>query len=667
MANISITAECNQSCACCFARGTFAEGESPEMSQEAFEAALDLLERSEVGQMRLLGGEPTLHPSFPRMLEQATERDLEVLVFSNGLIPEQSLTALEKIDEGAVKVLVNVTAGPGNEAGDGQKVALARLGKRAIVGANISRPGMPLRDLLEAIDRFDLSRVIRLGLAQPRAEGDNRWLHPRLYRVVGEEIAGLMRMAAERDVELQFDCGFVPCMFPQSALDTISGLDPPLGMRCGAIPDILPDGRVIACYPLSSLAHVKMADGASLEALREQLNGKLAAYRSVQVYGECVGCPLLADDRCRGGCLSAAMQRMRRGPFELAQEHTPCGAARAPRSDKAQRERAVWSIPWVDQPPAFWEAIRDDYGEQIGEVYLPLPVLEVGSGRPLQPSDYLLDFIKSGVLPISVLVNPIVLTEDARDIAPELIEAVRRLRGTACVRGATVANADLGRQMREAFPDLTLTASTLMDIARPNQVLMIADIFDALVPSSRIMRDLPALSALREAFSGRIRLIVNEGCLPGCPFRTQHFFEMAHAEGDPPSLCEDLLAREPWLRVTGSFVLPQHLHLYHGVFDELKLAGRVTLRDPDRYLSVLGAYVEGRVSLPAEIGGGPASIREPINIDEDFFAATLTCDHGCHECRLCRDYYENALNDIGATGAGGCSTHPTEEVGADVC
>jgi oxygen-independent coproporphyrinogen-3 oxidase len=91
-------------------------------------------------------------------------------------------------------------------------------------------------------------------------------------------------------------------------------------------------------------------------------------------------------------------------------------------------------------------------------------------------------------------------------------------------------------------------------------------------------------------------------------------------------------------------VLPQHLHLYDGVYDELKLAGRVTLRDPQKYLAVLEAYLHRTPLAPSEIGGGPASVLEPVNISEDFFAQTLQCGHQCHRCTICQEYWQTNVH-----------------------
>ncbi len=305
---------------------------------------------------------------------------------------------------------------------------------------------------------------------------------------------------------------------------------------------------------------------------------------------------------------------------------------------------APWVLPYVDQPIEFWEAIANDYPGLIREVYFPMPGGSIGSGEPPQPDAHLRDLLRKAPLPCSVLLNALTLPRPVEQIEPAVVEALKRLIGDYGLAGATVTNLNLARRVRAAFPNLPLTASCLMQISLPSQVAMLVGVIDAIVPDIRIVRDLSALQTLKQAFPGRIRLMVNEACLPGCPFRVQHFHEMGSGFAYPLSLCEELLAEQPWLRLTTGWILPQHLHLYAGTYDEVKLAGRVTLRDPDHYRLVLDSYVHGRPLAPGDIGGGPASVLDDIEISEEFFAQTLVCGHRCHACSLCRDYYAAAMD-----------------------
>ncbi len=302
----------------------------------------------------------------------------------------------------------------------------------------------------------------------------------------------------------------------------------------------------------------------------------------------------------------------------------------------------AWVIPYIDQPSSFWQQIHELYGERIHSVYFPMPGKVVASGRGPLADRYIEDFLRLSPLKKTVLINPVILNRPVEDYAPTVLDALRRLRDEFGVQHATISNLSLARQVKKSLPDLKLSASTLMGISTPAQILMAGECIDTLIPDTRILRDLSALEKLRASFPGEIRLIVNEGCLPGCLFRTQHFYEMAYSDFFPQSLCRPVLVDKPWIRLTTGWILPQHLHLYAGLFDNLKLAGRVTLQDPGKYLRVLSAYIQREKLLPNEIGAGPASVLDPIEISDSFFERMLTCDKDCARCADCQDYYAGA-------------------------
>jgi hypothetical protein len=305
---------------------------------------------------------------------------------------------------------------------------------------------------------------------------------------------------------------------------------------------------------------------------------------------------------------------------------------------------STWVIPYVDLDFSFWEEIAGRFGAHVKEVYFPMPGGIVASGRSKQPDRFMEAFLRHAPLPKAVLVNPIVLPRPVEEIAPRILDALKQLQDDFGVSSVTVANLALARRIREECPEFRITASTLMGIARPAQVLMARDYVDAITPDNSLVRDLRGLRQLREAFTGEIRLIVNEACIPGCPYRTQHFYEMGYGDFYPQSLCQQMLEEHPWLRLTGAWILPRHLVYYEGLYDSLKLAGRVTLRDRARYLTVLNAYVHREDILPRDIGGGPASVLETIDVPDELFEFILSCDKTCHTCSVCRDYYERAIS-----------------------
>lgn len=667
MANLSITTDCNRQCGYCFA------GRLPSRNQlrrEHFQRVLDLLERSGVEQVRLLGGEPTLHPDFPELAQCAVDRGFTIMVFSNGRMPEASLQALVNLPAERCGVLLNVRCPNDDTLADRRDLAhvCQALGPRASVGINIYRPGLSLSFVLALIEEFQLRRSLRLGLAHPRLGGNNEFLRPKFYPLVGQDLLNLAYQTRECGVTLDLDCGFVPCMFP-SEFWAVAGLTAAdVGQRCGPIPDILPDLSAIHCYALGALERYPISGIGTVAELRQLHHARYRDARRLGIYRVCASCQFKQSGQCRGGCLAAAMRRLDgqgAGQGGIPRPTSALGNGR--KETSAVTVRAVtpdhqgegdmlwpgpnttrespsaghpqcWSLPYIDQPTEFWQALAADYPSRIQAIYFPLPQAGVGSGRPPQPAEYLTAFLKQDAIGKAALINPIVLPRPVREIGPLLVDQLAQLVEEYNLSGATIADLQLGEMIRHRLPRLELTASVLMDIHQPHQVQWLNGLFDVLVPATRILRRRRSLLALRRAFSGRLRLLVNEGCLAGCPFRQQHFYEMAAALNWPESLCHDLLQRQPWLDLTGAWVLPQHLAWFDEVAEDFKLAGRVTLRCPDAYRRVCDAYLHRTALWPHEIGGGPASMHDRLNIPDDFFQQTLACEQQCHQCDLCKRF-----------------------------
>lgn len=302
------------------------------------------------------------------------------------------------------------------------------------------------------------------------------------------------------------------------------------------------------------------------------------------------------------------------------------------------------SVPYIDQPAPFWRDVLARFGDRIEEVYFPLPRTVFGSGRPLLPAARLEEFLDLEDLPRTVLLNAPALDGaygETRDRLAAWLEGVRR---RCRLKGAVVRDIRLLRDLGPCFPDLEWCASTLMEIAGPADLAPVRGLVRAMTPASWLVRDRPALTLLRRSYTGRIKLLVNEGCLARCPWRTEHFRQMNSGMAAPPVLCAETLATEPWRCLTGAWILPQHLELLAGLFDVVKIDGRATLGDPDRWLEVVGAYVDGG-ELPLDrIGSGPAAPGLGWSITREFFERTLVCDKLCAACRICKDYYEHVAH-----------------------
>jgi MoaA/NifB/PqqE/SkfB family radical SAM enzyme len=81
--DVYATSQCNRRCTYCFLPSDFfASGQ--RMSVDAFSDVVTWCVRNGVDEITFLGGEPSLHPSFPEMVSLAHDRGLNVRVVTNG-------------------------------------------------------------------------------------------------------------------------------------------------------------------------------------------------------------------------------------------------------------------------------------------------------------------------------------------------------------------------------------------------------------------------------------------------------------------------------------------------------------------------------------------------------------------------------------------------------
>jgi hypothetical protein len=144
------------------------------------------------------------------------------------------------------------------------------------------------------------------------------YLHPKQYPVVGQRIVRLAQRAAEFGIRLEFDCGFVRCMFSDDDLETLRQVNTDLGWRCNPILDLDMEGRAIHCFPLTGKLEIPLEDDSDAAGLRAALGDRAAPYRMAGVYRECSTCRFKQAGECMSGCLAATLKRFRHTPIRVS-------------------------------------------------------------------------------------------------------------------------------------------------------------------------------------------------------------------------------------------------------------------------------------------------------------------------------------------------------------
>lgn len=332
MANIAVVDFCNMKCPYCFAsehmRQKQAKSRSRYISMEAFEQRLDFLDRSKIDEARLIGGEPTLHPQFAELVCRARLRNKKVTVFSNGLMPERAIRSLECLPEDQCSVLINTNAmktaqGPSAQEQSRREKTLRRLGSRAVLGYNIYATSFDIDHLLPIIQETKCRPAIRVGLAHPILGGQNAYLHPKDYAHVGRKLVEFCQRAQRVSVALQFDCGFVRCMFSDQDIEILQEAKADVGWRCSPVLDIDIDGHVIRCFPFTERAEGKVDSTSEAVQLISDLEARAALYQRTGIYKECSCCAFRTNGACSGGGLEHTVRRFRESRFRV--DMSPAG------------------------------------------------------------------------------------------------------------------------------------------------------------------------------------------------------------------------------------------------------------------------------------------------------------------------------------------------------
>lgn len=315
--NLLITNFCNRGCEYCFADEKLAS-RPKHISLDDFASALDFMDRSCEKHLSLLGGEPSSHPLFPRLLNYAILRNFILTIFTHGAWSEAILKEVAGIMRTNCTFVVNVNE-PRSEKEkaflDRQKKTLNALGENASLSFNIYRYDADFGFLIDLLDEVRCKRHIRLSLAHPIVGAANACIEPKMFKPLGKKIGSFLAAADARDVRCGLDCGFPLCMFDDMTLGRIFKACSNYKFSCGPALDVGPELDVWPCFPFSSTGVGRLSDFDTVKELHAACSSKLEGLcGDWTLYEECKGCRYRRHRQCAGGC---------RAHFSAAQSISP--------------------------------------------------------------------------------------------------------------------------------------------------------------------------------------------------------------------------------------------------------------------------------------------------------------------------------------------------------
>lgn len=314
--NLLITKSCNRSCPYCFAQKEVTLDSSScagNITLPAFYDFLDILEKNFIRNLKLLGGEPTLHPRLDDMVMAALRRNFEVTIFTNGLWGKRVRKFFSKLESDKLHFLVNINEERHSSGREKELLPLSLpiIGSRGQAGFNVFCEDFDLSFLVPLINGHGLKRSIRLGLASPIVGHSNASVAAGDLKKTGTRLIEQMKRLEEQDVLVDFDCGFTYCMFDEDQYQTIvRSTKNGLTSVCDFIGDVDGELNVWPCFPLSNAKHLNLRMYESIDEIRAYYLKSFAQLRQFGSQEECFQCKYLKRGQCCGGCFARTLVDM---------------------------------------------------------------------------------------------------------------------------------------------------------------------------------------------------------------------------------------------------------------------------------------------------------------------------------------------------------------------
>ena len=155
------------------------------------------------------------------------------------------------------------------------------------------------------------------------------------------------------------------------------------------------------------------------------------------------------------------------------------------------------------------------------------------------------------------------------------VTALLERLGDLGVRRLTVSTPFLLELIKRRFPDFKVKVGIYAQVDTPRRARFWEDLgADAItVESFSINRNFPRLSAIRQAVSCDLQLIVNHVCLLNCPMQSYHQNGFAHASDDIGTLfidycllrCSRVRITDPSQFIKATWIRPEDLGAYEAI------------------------------------------------------------------------------------------------------
>lgn len=320
MSHIVLTHDCNKGCSFCFAKQSRLRvgADGRHMSLEMLDSVLDKQPSNQ--SVKLLGGEPTLHPQFGEVLDRCLRRGFGVFLISNFLfstgVRDSVLEALSR-ERTEMGFLANASELDGHGRMETFKAnyeaVLQALRKRNREHALYCRitlgPNEPIGKYLAYVDylRANLSKMptLRISPSCPDRDTNNAVLG---NTAIGDGLVALAEKIIDLGIEFRIDHTLYPCVYDTEDKYRLLQRYSMQGVKsgCGIVAapaDYMPDGTAMFCYVNPKITVDARPMGSDSEVNESLLSAANGIRDAVGLPKQCESCLHRANGACDGPCL----------------------------------------------------------------------------------------------------------------------------------------------------------------------------------------------------------------------------------------------------------------------------------------------------------------------------------------------------------------------------
>ena len=257
--NVLLNNYCNLKCEYCFANDVLNDS-NENMTMANFKKVLDFSIKSNVDGVRLIGGEPTLHPQFLNFIMEAGRRDeiRHVHVFTNGTFGEEIAYALKLLAQRKrVSLLINynhpmyLTAKQNENIQNNLKMLSGVVDLR--LGINIYQEDQDYEYLIDDCIKYGIKSV-RWSLVVPNTTDKASESINAYFKRHFPLIKRFIKDCVDNGLDPYVDCNNIPiCMMDDEYIRYLSMVSPQnlKTSHCNPVIDVKPNLDVFRCFVMS--------------------------------------------------------------------------------------------------------------------------------------------------------------------------------------------------------------------------------------------------------------------------------------------------------------------------------------------------------------------------------------------------------------------------------